>query len=103
VPAVGAVVRLGVGVIAGASAALRCEDAARLGARSVARGDPAGTSVLLARAEAPDGATVVLGAPSSNGLVRVAVRVRVRMPGPLGGVLPSWSVSGAADALAERS
>jgi hypothetical protein len=29
--------------------------------------------------------------------------VRVRMPGPLGGVLPSWSVSGAADALAERS
>jgi hypothetical protein len=101
-PALVALVLVAVGLLAAAAGALRCEDAARLGARSVARGDPVATAVALSRGDAPADAAVAL-APVGAGMVRVTVRETVRMPGPLGGLLPAWTVSGTATALDEAT
>ncbi len=102
-PALVAVVLVCVGLVGAASSALRCEDAARLAARSLARGDPPAAALALAGKEAPPGAAVADTAPGGGqpALVRVRVAARVRLPGPLGGVLPTWTVSGTATALDE--
>ncbi len=62
---------------------VRCVDAARLGARAAARGDPPGQVESLTREAAPDGASVQISAGGD----RVVVRVRAG-PGWLGGLLP---------------
>lgn len=60
---------------------VRCVDAARLGARAAARGDPdASVRGVVARA-APDGATIELS--RSAGQVRVVVRGSARLLGSL--------------------
>ncbi|WP_238384526.1 TadE family type IV pilus minor pilin [Segeticoccus rhizosphaerae] len=60
---------------------VRCVDAARLGARAAARGEPSGTVRALVRQAAPDGATVEVS--RNGGAVRVSVRARARMVGAL--------------------
>lgn len=103
-PALVAILLVSVGLLSAASAQLRCQDAARLGARSVARGDSAADSTALARSAAPPGASVQLassGAGAEGALVRVRVSAVVRLPGPLGSHVPSLTVSGAAAALDE--
>ncbi|WP_037574654.1 TadE family type IV pilus minor pilin [Phaeacidiphilus oryzae] len=77
------------GVLA-ASAQLRCVDAAREGARAMARGDTREAALAVARAAAPAGAEVAVS--RSGTLVRVAVSAR-----PAGGFL----VSAAAETTAE--
>ena len=52
-------------------AQVRCVDAARLGARLLARGEPASTVLAEVRAAAPDGARVTVG--TSGGRVTVSV------------------------------
>ena len=70
----------GIGVAIGQ---VRCVDAARLGARAAARGDPAAHVESLVREAAPRGATVQV----RRGGDRVVVLVRSG-PGVLGSLLP---------------
>lgn len=100
-PSLVAVVLLACGLVATCQASLRCEDAARLAARSAARGDAPATVTALARSDAPAGSAVAVS--RTAGEVRVGVTTTVRLPGPLGRMLPAWSVSGAATALDEVS
>src|SRR4051812_46114957 len=57
-----------------ASAQIRCVDAARAGARAMARQEPRGAAITAAREAAPDGARVEVS--REGGLVRVTVLVR---------------------------
>jgi hypothetical protein len=80
---------------------LRCIDAARLGARELARGEPPSVVVAVTRAQAPEGARVRL---SAAGPQLVTVRVTARVPllwGWRGG--PELAVGGAAVAAAESA
>lgn len=61
-----------------ASAQIQCVDAARAGARAMARQDPPGTAVATARQAAPPGAGVTVS--RDGDLVRV--EVVARSPGP---------------------
>ena len=99
-PAFAALVLLAVGLVAAAAAAVRCQDAAQVAARSVARGDSGAVVLRLARLDAPPGAAVTVGAPAANGFVRVRVTLQVHLPGLLGRELPGWTVSADAVALA---
>lgn len=90
-------------VLAGAVAAmiavgaqLRCVDAAREGARSAARGDPAATVTAVARSVAPAGA--VIGVRNGGDQVEVTVSVLVQ---PLGALPISVRVSASAAARRE--
>ncbi|MFH8794264.1 TadE family type IV pilus minor pilin [Streptomyces sp. NPDC017941] len=65
-------------VLLAASAQIQCVDAARAGARAMARQDPQGTAVAVARRAAPRGASVAVR--RDGDLVRV--EVAARMPGP---------------------
>lgn len=98
-PTLVALVLLGCGLVAACQSALRCEDAARLAARAAARGDDTTTAADLARADAP--AHAVVSVSRAEGDVRVSVTGPVRLPGPLGNMLPAWSVHGSAVALDE--
>lgn len=89
-------------VLAGAVAAmiavgaqLRCVDAAREGARSAARGEPAAAVTSVAAQVAPAGA--VIGIRSGGDRMDVTVSVRVRPLGPL-----PISVRVSASAAAQR-
>jgi hypothetical protein len=64
---------------------LRCVDAARIAARSAARGDPPDQSRGLALQAAPADAVVAIERVGEE--VRVTVSARA---GGLGGLLPSW-------------
>jgi hypothetical protein len=88
-----AVALWGVGAVA---SQVRCGDAAREAARAAARGEPSAQVRLAATGAAPAGAVVAVSA-GSDGLLRVTVTARV---GPLGGWLPSITVTG--HAVAER-
>ena len=90
-------------VLAGAVAAmiavgtqLRCVDAAREGARSAARGDPAATVTAVAASVAPTGA--VIGVRTGGDQVEVTVSVLVK---PLGALPISVRVSASAAARRE--
>lgn len=86
-------------VAAAALAQVRCVDAARAGARALARGEQQGTARSMAAQAAPAQAQVSLG--RRGDLVRVEVSARVR---PLGGVLsglPALAVRAEAIAAAE--
>ena len=82
-PAFIAVLALGLGAVAAATAEVRCVDAARAGARAIARGETPAAAVAAARAAAPAGASVVIH--RSGDEVRVEVRGRVSLLGPAGG------------------
>jgi hypothetical protein len=66
---------------------LRCVDAARIAARSAARGDPPDRSRGLALQAAPADAVVAIERAGDE--VRVTVSARA---GGLGGLLPGWSL-----------
>lgn len=100
-PSLVALLLLACGLVATCQTALRCEDAARLAARSAARGDGAASVAALARSDAPD--HTVVSVTRAGGDVRVSVTGAVRLPGPLGGILPVWSVHGSAVALDESA
>jgi hypothetical protein len=74
---------------------IRCVDAARLAARSAARGDSSDAVRSAALSAAPAGAIVVVSVGGSTVTVTVEAR-----SGGWGGVLPSWSL--AAQATAPR-
>lgn len=59
---------------------LRCIDAARTGARALARGETSAVARAVAQQAAPAGATVTLG--SADGLAVVEVRFSAGLPGP---------------------
>lgn len=61
---------------------VRCVDAARIGARALARGDPVGAVTSAARGAAPSGATVALSGDGES--VTVTVGVARDLPGGLG-------------------
>ncbi|MEI5098642.1 TadE family type IV pilus minor pilin [Streptomyces sp. PmtG] len=69
-------------VLLAASAQIQCVDAARAGARAMARQDPAGTAVAAARQAAPKGARVVVR--RDGDLVRVEVAAPAPGPRALG-------------------
>jgi hypothetical protein len=61
---------------------LRCIDAARTGARALARGETSAMARSAAQRAAPEGATVTLR--SADGLAVVEVRYSAGLPGPGG-------------------
>ena len=61
---------------------LQCIDAARTGARALARGEPVELARAAAQRAAPDGASVTLR--SADGLAVVEVRFSASLPGPGG-------------------
>lgn len=81
-PVVAGLTMLAVGAIGVGIDQIRCVDAARIGARALARGDPQGAVASVARSAAPSGASVVLGADSS--MVTVTVGLVRSLPGGLG-------------------
>ncbi len=94
-PALALVVGLMLWALLTAIAQLRCVDAARAAARSVARGDGLAESVAAGRRLAPAGAHIRV--ERSGGLVRVNVEARVGPAGSGAGFLPTLAVS--ADAV----
>lgn len=80
--------------LAAAAAQIQCVDAARAGARAVARSEPVAGAEAAARAAAPEGAHVSV--TRSGDLWRVAVEAQGPGPGGLG-----LTLRAAAAALAE--
>src|SRR4051812_27393249 len=87
-PVIAVLLALTLAAVGAATAQLRCVDAARAGARAAARGDAAPSAVEAARAAAPSGAEIRLTRHGSE--IRVEVRGRAHLLGPLGG--PSWTL-----------
>lgn len=75
-PALLLVLALAVGAITAADARLACADAARVGARSLARGESEARAGELAREAAPAGAEIGLGRDGETARVTVTARVR---------------------------
>jgi Flp pilus assembly protein TadG len=69
------VLAVALGAVQAASAQLSCADAARVGARALARGEPHDRARSLALTAAPDGADVHLS--EDGGMARVTVRARL--------------------------
>jgi Flp pilus assembly protein TadG len=89
------------GLARAAAAQLSAQDAAGVGARTAARGEPADAVERAVRAVAPPGATVSVR--RSDGLVRVVVGTTVSAPGAVAALLPSLSLSAQAVAVDEAS
>jgi len=87
--------------IAVAAAQLRCIDAARDGARAVARGESDAVATEVARAAAPDGAQVAVRHDGDRVVVVVTARVGVGS-GPLAAI-PAPTVSTTATTVAETA
>lgn len=94
-PALALVVALMLWALLAATAQLRCVDAARAAARSVARGDGLAESIAAGRRLAPAGAHIRV--ERGGGLVRVNVEATVGPAGSRAGFLPTLAVS--ADAV----
>ena len=75
---------------------LQCIDAARTGARALARGESSALARAAAKRDAPDGAIVTLH--EADGLAVVEVRSAAGMPGPGG---PSVQIGSRAVAAME--
>jgi hypothetical protein len=82
-----------VGLVAVATFAMRvrCSDAAQVGARLAARGEPTSAVISAATRIAPDGATVRVAVHGDEVEVSVAAVAR---PPVLGGLLPGFDVGG---------
>jgi hypothetical protein len=100
-PAVVLLAVLGVWAVLVGTAQLRCTDAAAVGARALARGEPADQVRRIVAEVAPPGARIELG--STGELVVVEVRVVVPWPGPWGDEGPGVAVGDRAVALDESS
>ncbi|MFI6878637.1 TadE family type IV pilus minor pilin [Streptomyces sp. NPDC050400] len=81
------------------SAQIRCVDAARAGARAVARQEAQDAAVAAAREAAPPGARVEVS--REGDLVRVTVRARAAGPGPLGVELSAQAVAAAEETVGD--
>ena len=79
------------GVTRGIDAELSVQDAARIGARAAARGEPAAEVERLAATVAPAGATVEV--THAGGLVDVVVHARIRPMGAAARFLPLLDLS----------
>jgi len=99
-PALVMVTVLCVWAVGSVAAHIQCLDAARAGARGLARDEPVAQVVAVARARAPEGAQVHVK-HLEGGLVAVEVRARVGLPGPWQGSGPAVAVDGRAVAAAE--
>lgn len=93
------VLAMGVWVLAGVLAQVRCTDAAALAARAAARGDAPADVTRTAQSAAPRGATVRV--VEDAGTVRVEVSAEVRPFAGLLSALPAIEVSGSAVAARE--
>lgn len=82
------------------SAAARCADAARIGARLAARGEPDASAAAMAARAAPPGAEVRIR--HGNELVNVEVSARIGAAG-LGRLVPDLVVNARAVAAAEAT
>ncbi|MFJ6353844.1 TadE family type IV pilus minor pilin [Streptomyces sp. NPDC092046] len=80
-----------------AGAQIRCVDAARAGARAVARSEPVAAAEAAARAAAPDGARVTV--ERSGELWRVTVEAEAPGPGGLGLTLRAGAAALAEDTV----
>jgi hypothetical protein len=100
-PAVVLLAVLAVWAVLVGTAQLRCTDAAGVGARALARGEPADEVRRVVAEVAPRGARVELG--GTGELVVVEVRVVVPLPGPWGRDGPGVAVGDRAVALDEGS
>lgn len=85
------VLAVALGAVSAAAAQLSCTDAARVGARALARGEPLEHARSLALSTAPDQARVHLA--ENDGMARVTVRAELRL-GPLRA--PPLAVDGSA-------
>ncbi|MER7517256.1 TadE family type IV pilus minor pilin [Streptomyces sp. NPDC126499] len=83
--------------LAAAAAQIQCVDAARAGARLVARSEPVPSAEAAARAAAPEGARV--GVVREGDLWRVTVESTTPGPGGLGLTLRAAAVALAEDTL----
>ncbi|MDQ6714499.1 MAG: hypothetical protein M3Z83_00090 [Actinomycetota bacterium] len=90
-PAVVLVLGLVLGGVAAGVDQIRCVDAARLGARALARGDAAEAVRSVASRAAPPGAAIILD--NAGAVVRVRVSVVRRLPGGAGLHLEAESVA----------
>ena len=86
--------------VAGGVAHLRCVDAARTGARALARGEAPGVARAAAVESAPAEASVQLR--TRGRIVEVEVRATVRPRGPVLGRLPGLPVGAVAGAHREE-
>jgi TadE-like protein len=84
-PALVLVVVLGGWLLAAVAAEVRCVDAAREGARAIARGDPTSLAVTVAARAAPRGAHVTVRREGGEVVVEVRARVGTTV-GPAVGV-----------------
>ncbi len=98
-PALIAVLLAAVWVLTAVSAQERCIDAARVGARAAARGEPDSVVRRWATRIAPPGADVTV--TRMDGTVRVDVRATMRPAGSVGHLLPTVSLDGSAIGPAE--
>lgn len=86
-------------LLAGCAAGImqfRLEEAARAGARALARGETTGLVDVVVRRLAGEGATAVVATDGEW----VTVTASARVPGPFGSVIP-WTLSAAASARGE--
>ncbi|MEU9863002.1 TadE family type IV pilus minor pilin [Streptomyces sp. NPDC047971] len=83
--------------LAAAAAQIQCVDAARAGARAVARSEPVAGAEAAARAAAPEGAKV--GVTRSGELWRVTVEVSAPGPGGMGLTLRAGAAALAEDTV----
>jgi hypothetical protein len=96
-PTIVVVLAMALAGVGAATAQLRCVDAARTGARAVARGETPAAAVAAARAAAPTGADVRVVRHGTN--VRVEVHSRIPLLGPLTG--HRWTLPVSGEAVAE--
>ncbi|MEU7023420.1 TadE family type IV pilus minor pilin [Streptomyces sp. NPDC046203] len=87
--------------LAAAAAQIRCVDAARAGARAVARSEPEPAARAAARAAAPDGARVTVARDGE--LWRVTVEASAPGPGGLGLTLRAAAAALAEDSVGEAA
>ncbi|MFB6635044.1 TadE family type IV pilus minor pilin [Streptomyces sp. NPDC056362] len=83
--------------LAAAAAQIRCVDAARAGARAVARSEPVASAEAAARAAAPEGARVSVAREGE--LWRVTVEAAAPGPGGMGVTLRAGAAALAEDAV----
>lgn len=85
--------------VATVTAQVKCVDAARAGARALARGELPGEGRAEAVKAAPSGADVVLS--RTGAYVRVDVSATINPPGPVASLFPGFRVHAEAVAAAE--
>jgi hypothetical protein len=98
-PALAALTMLCVWSVAAVAMHVQCLDAARTGARALARDEPVAAVQAVVEQRAPGGAQVRVR-DLGDGLVAVEVRARVPVPGPWSSA-PGVTVGGSAVAEAE--